>query len=331
MAPPRKSERLARVLASDRNAQLEEEHVNPYVLRRLCELADKKMIRGDRDCLRIARLCCRIAARLEAAAGISRSFGRLASALRLSGRLAHAEGGLQIALESAPDRLKGDLLRRRCYLRIYQNRLEEAQADAERSIEASDGAERTQAVGAQGMVLYYREDYRGAIRKLERCVAETDPDAERAYCNAIQNYATALAKGTEQEMRQALELCARARRMLRRRHKMQRAKLWWTEGLLHLRLRHLKDAWRALDTARRSLIALDAAPEVAGITADMARVLPQPHAIRQLCHEAARIISGRHPLTEPLQALALSAPEWLSESAAALRREAAKLAPCPAL
>ncbi len=331
MAPPRKSERLASFLALEKSAEIEEEHLNPYVLRRLCEFSDERMIRGDRDCLRIARLCCRIAARLEHDAALARSFGRLASALRLAGRLAHAERALQIALESAPDRLRGDLLRRRCYLRVYQNRLEEAQADAERSITASAGAERAQAVGALGVVFYYREDYRAAIRKLEQCVADTDPDAERAYCNAIQNYATALAEGTVEEMRAALKLCAMARRMLNRRHKMQRAKLWWTEGLLHLRLRHLKKAWRALDMARRSLIALEAAPEVAAITADMVRVLPQPHATRQLCHEAARIISGRHPLTGPLQVLARSAPEWLADSAAALRREASNFAPCPAL
>ncbi len=331
MAPPRRSERLARLLADKRSAEIEEEQVNPNVLRRLCGFADERMIRGDRDCLRIARQCCRIAARLKADAGRAQSFGRLASALRLCGRLAHADRSLQIALECAPDRVKGDLLRRRCYLRIYQNRLEEAQADAEQSVTASAGAERTQAVGALGVVLYYRKNYRGAILKLERCVAETDPDAERAYCNAIQNYATALAEGTVEEMKQALKLLARARKMLKRRHKMQRAKLWWTEGLIHLRLRHLKKAWRALDTARRSLIALEAAPEVAAITADMVRVLPQPYATRQLCHEAATIISGRHPLTRPLQALAQSAPEWLEDCAAALRGEACRLAPWPAL
>ncbi len=180
------------------------------------------------------------------------------------------------------------------------------------------------------MALYYSADYRAAILELEKCLASTDPDAETAYCNAIQNYATALAQGTDEEMQEALELCAKARSLLKRRHKMQRAKLWWTEGLLHHRLGHLKRAWRALNTARRSLIALHAAPEVAAIIAGRARVSPKPLAIQQICREASWLIGDRHPLAHPLRALARSAKDWIPEAAAALRRQAAMLAPCPA-
>ena len=332
MAPPRKSERLARELALTKNAAIEEDHLNPYVLRRLCKLADEKMIRGDRDCLRIARLCCRIAARLKADSDLARSFGRLASALRLSHRLGHAEEALKYSLKLAPYDLRGDLLRRRCILRIYQNQLEKAQSDAESAVAASEGgAAWARALGALGIVLYYRKDYRGAITQLNKCVANTDPDAEEAYCRAIQNYATALAEGTEDEVREGLELCKEARKRLKPRHKMQRAKLWWTIGLLQLRLGKGVEAWRALDTARRSLIALQAAPEVAAIIADMARVSPKPLAIRQICYEAGKLITGRHPLTQPLRALARAATDVIPEAAVALREEAGRLTPCPAL
>ncbi len=92
-----------------------------------------------------------------------------------------------------------------------------------------------------------------------------------------------------------------------------------------------QQAWRALNTARRSLIALQAASEVAAITADMARVSQQPVAIREICYEAARLIAGRHPLTQPLRALARAARQAIPEAAAALREEAGRLAPCPTL
>ncbi len=203
--------------------------------------------------------------------------------------------------------------------------------DAEAAVDLTIGADHAKSVGALGVALFYSGLWRKAISMHEQCLTETDPDSADAYCNTIQNYATALAKGTNEEARKALELCAEARSMLKPRHKMQRAKLWWTEGLLHLRLGHHRRAWRALNTARRSLIALQAAPEVAAIIADMVRVSPKTTAIRVICLEATEVISGRHPLTRPLRALARAAHDLIPEAAAGLRREACKLAPCPAL
>ncbi len=259
------------------------------------------------------------------------SFGRLASALRQAGRLNHSERALKIAFADAPDGLRGYLLRFRCYLRIYQECLPEALEDAEAAVELTSGVDHAKSLGALGAALFYSGRRREAISAYEQCLAETDPNSEQAYCNAIQNYATVLAEGTDEEARKALELCDEARSRLKPRHKMQRAKLWWTIGLLHLRLGDHRRAWRALDTARRSLIALQAAPEVAAIIADMARVAPQPLAIRQICHEASEVITGRHPLTRPLRALARATEELIPKTAAALRREACTLAPCPAL
>ncbi len=62
-----------------------------------------------------------------------------------------------------------------------------------------------------------------------------------------------------------------------------------------------------------------------------ARVTQEPLAIRQVCFEAAGVITGRHPLTAPLQALARAATELIPEAAAALCDRASELAPCPAL
>ncbi len=227
-------------------------------------------------------------------------------------------------------RLVGDVLRRRAILRIYQGRLADAQEDSDAALDQTTGVEHTRALEASGITLYYRGDYRAAIKQLGRCLAEIHPDDGR-YCNAIQNYATGLAQGTVEEMQNALELCVEARALLKPRHKIQRAKLRWTEGLLHLRLGKLKKAWRALNTARRSLIALEAASEVAAIIADMARVSQEPVAIREACYAAAEVITGRHPLAQPLRALARAAKQVIPEAAAALREEAARLTPCPAL
>ncbi len=289
------------------------------------------MTTGDIDCLRVARLCCRIAGRLKTKEARAVSFGRLASALRLAGRLDHSERALKIAFADAPDDLRGYLLRFRSYLRMYQGRLPEAVHDAEAAVELTIGADHARSLGALGVALFYSDRRREAISAYEQCLAETDPDSGEAYCIVIQNYATALTKGTNEEVRKALRLCDEARSRLNRRHRMQRAKLWWTIGLLHLRLGNRKAAWRALNTARRSLIALELAPEVAAIIADMARVDPEPLAIRHLCQEATQVITGRHPLTRPLRAPARAAREVIPKAAAALREEAGTLASCPAL
>ncbi len=331
MAPLRKSERLARELAHDPAVGLRQAHESPHVLRRLCNLADQKMTSGDRDCLRVARLCCRIAGRLKTAEARVLSFARLASALRLAGRLGHSDRALEVAFTAAPDHLRGDLLRRRCCRLIYQHRFAEALPDAEAAVEQTSGTDHARALGALGVVLGYSGKRRGAIRAHGQCLAATDPDAELEYCNAVINYATSLSGGTKEEAREALELCAEARSNLKRRHKMQRAKLRWTEGLLHLGLGENEQAWPALNTARRSLIALRAVPEVAAIIADMAAVDPEPMAVRHICYEAAMVITAPHVLAEPLEALAHAAPEAIPQAAAELRDAASRLAAMPAL
>ena len=132
-------------------------------------------------------------------------------------------------------------------------------------------------------------------------------------------------------MAEALVLCNELRSKLQDRHKIQRAKLWWTIGLLHFRLDNLQEAWRALDISRRSLLALRAAPEVAAIVADMARIAAEPQAVRHICYEAAAVISAPHPLSEPLGDLALAPPETIPTASAALRDAAGRLAAFPAL
>ncbi len=330
MAPLRRSERIARKLAADSAARLEDRHFNPHVLRRLWKLVDDRVTCGEIDSLRLARLCCRIASRLGTAEARARSFARLGSALRLANRLSHAERALEIALSAAPESAKGDLRRRRSIVRMYQGQLAKAHEDAETALAETAGIEHARALEASGAIYYYRGEYRDAIRQFGRCLKETHPD-DACYCNAIQNYATGLANGTAEEMCKALELLEEARSRLKPRHKMQRAKLWWTIGLLHLRLGDHQEAWRALDTARRSLIGLQAVVELSAIIADMARVDPEPFAIRHLCLEAAKMIAGRHPLTQPLRTLARAATELIPEAAAALRDRASELAPCPAL
>ncbi len=302
--------------------------LNPFVLRRLCELASEKISCGDHDGLRMARLCCRLAHRLKGAEGRALSFARLASALRQANRLSHAEQALAIALAAAPAHLLGDLRRRRASIRIYQGRLPEAVRDATDALDETSGQARARAHEALGIALFYSGDHKAGIRQLERCLATTDPDTETAYCNALHNYATALAEGTDEEAAQALDLCNELRVKLKDRHKMQRAKLWWTIGLLCFRLRKRRQAWRALDTARRSLIVLKAAPDVAAVVADMARIDPEPLAVRQICYEAAEVITTPDPLAEPLQALASTRRELIPDAAAALHRAACALTPC---
>ncbi len=321
---------LARELAFDPSLRLEARHVNPFVLGHLCRIADEKISYGDRDCLRVSALCCRIARQLATAEGHAQSFGRLASALRFANRLSHANLALKIAMDAASQEMRGDLVRRRAIIRIYEGNLVDARGDAEEAIKLTTGVEHARALEALGIVLYYSGENPAALRELGRCLTATQPD-DPGYCNAIHNYATALAEGTDEEAAQAVKLCRKLRKKLKDRHKMPRAKLWWTEGLLHHRLGDAKTAWWSLEIAQRSLVALEAAPEVAAIVADMARVSPEPMAVRCICREAEDVIATRRPLRQPLRALASAARDMIPEAAAALKEAASKLAPCPAL
>lgn len=279
----------------------------------------------------MASLCCRLARRLKTDEARARSFARLGTALRADGRLEHAEKALSIGLAAAPAFLKGDLLRRRAWVRIYQKRLRLALADARAALPLTSGAVHAKTLGALGVAHYYRGDHRAAIRVLGQCLTETDPNSGYLYCTAIHNYATALSSGTDAEAAKALKLCAQLRPRLKYRHKMQRARLWWTEGLLHHKLGDDRLAWRSLNHARSSLVTLEASAELAALVADMARVSPQQPAIRLLCDESAEVIAAHRSLAGPLRTLAAAAREMIPEAAAVLREAASRLAPCPAL
>ncbi len=331
MAPPRKSARLARELAEAPLGRLRKRFLNPHVVFRLCELADEKTNCGDRDGLRVARLCCRLAQQLKSGEARALSFARLATALRMANRLGHGEQALAVAFAAAPDWHVGDLFRRRAWIRIYQGRLAEAIWDGREALKRTSGPDKAMAHETLGVALYTNGDHQAGLREFEQCLAATNPDAETAYCNALHNYATALAKGTDEQAGKALALCAEMRSKLRDRHKQQRAKLWWTEGLIHERLGDLQQAWRSLNIARRSLIALEAAPELAAIVADMARIGAEPPAVRHICSEAATVISVPHPLAGPLGELAVAPRETIPIASAALHEAASRLAVCPVL
>ncbi len=337
----RKSKRLALELARDPSVGLGERHTSGHVLRHLCEKADEQTTSGDRDTLRVARLTVRIAGRLlrlqrwrrrpAESAELAVSFARLANALRLAGRYNHAQRAMEIALEAAPSYLRGDLHRRQAWLRMYQGRLSEAVQEAELAVALTADQDHALALGTLGVALDYSGNHRGAARKLGRCLARLDPESEYRYCSALVSYALVLSKGSAEDTTRALNLCAQIRSRFKVRHKMQRAKTWWLEGLLHTKLGDHPAAWRALDTSRRSLIALKAAPEVAAVVADMALVSGQLPAVRHICNEAAEVIVDPHPLRKPLDVLAGATREMIPESAAALRQAAVVLAPCPAL
>jgi hypothetical protein len=111
--------------------------------------------------------------------------------------------------------------RARSFIRLYQGRLSEALEDARTAVElAAGGRSHAVALEVLGIVLYYRGETRAAIRELARALAETDPDADILYDIAIQNYATALGQGTDEEAARALELCADLRSRLKDRYKV---------------------------------------------------------------------------------------------------------------
>jgi tetratricopeptide (TPR) repeat protein len=336
----KRSKRLAKELAHNRSVRLGERHISKHIVRCLCEEADEVMDCGSNG-LRIAQLAIRIAAKLSrirrwrrrpaVSRELALSFARLAAALRSTGRLDHAERALKIAFEVAPPQLKGDLFRRRAWLKLYQRSRLEAVQNSKKAVRLSVGQEHALALGALGVMLDYCGNHRTATRKLAESLAELDPESERRYCGTLVSYAIVLAKGDTEEAKKALKLFPALRSKFKDRHKMQRAKTWWVEGLLHRRLDNPQKARQALDTARRSLVALKAAPEIAAVVADMARVSPLPLAVRHICSEAALVITATHPLREPLRALAHASHEMIPNTAATLWEASVALAPCPAL
>ena len=329
MARPRKSVVLARELVAAPPKRLRKRFITRFVLLRLCELASEKMSSSDGDGLRLAQLCCRIAGQLKSAEATALSFGRLATALRQAQRLGHAEQALAIALSAAPEDLVGDLLRRRAWICMYRDRMSEAVADARGAVRKTRGQAKAKSHEVLGIALCSLGDHDEGLRELELCLATTDPDAETAYCNAVLNYATGLSRGTDLQAIEALALLAELRQKLKDRHKLQRAKLWWTVGLIHERLDSDTQAWRALDTARRSLIAMTATSEVAAITADMARLGPRSPALRLICGEATALIRAPHPLSQLLDDLEAARHDAIPDAAGALRGAAGELAACP--
>ncbi len=337
----RKSQKLAQELARNPGAGFGERHLSRNVLRHLCAEADELIGSGDERGLRVARLCCRLAGRLTArprrclhpgrCEEWALGFAQLAAALRSEDRLAHAERALQIAFDAATPELEGDLYRRRAWLRLYQGRMDDARDDARQGVLLTTGRDHARALGTLGVVLIYRGEHNEAIHQLELCLETTLPEDEHRYCNALHNYALALSKGDSEQAEKAVELCGKLRSRFKNQHKMQRAKTWWLEGLLHERLGDADTAWRTLDIARRSLAFLGAAPEVAAIVADMARVSPQPLAVQHICYEAAKVIPDAHPLAVPLGGLAGACEEGILDASATLRQAASSIVSCPGL
>jgi tetratricopeptide (TPR) repeat protein len=348
MGGRKRSEDLAEQLAFHPVVRLGEHHETPYIFDRLCLIIDAMVTNGDRDSLRAARRAVRIAGRLAGpgrcklcaqrlpgsrpkTVELARGFGRLAAALRLWGRYGHAEAALVTAFKmDPPTEIQGDLYRRRAILRLYQEQEPEAVADACTALLlATPGQRRGRALKTLGVASYETGSFKESILHLEEAVETLDPDLEHSFIAALVCYANALAKGTGEDVRKGLTVCAKARGRLKKSHKIQRAKLWWVEGLLYHRLSADRDAWRCLNTARLSLVLMKIAPEVAVITADMARIAMQPHTVENMCFEAIKAIPDHHPLSEPLQALRCAGRSEIPAAAGVLREAADGLAVCP--
>ncbi len=333
----RKSQMLAKELSSNRTASLGERHESVNVLRHLCEEADEKITCGDWDGMRVARLAVRIAGRLVTlrlwrrrpaeSEPLTMSFIRLSAALRMTNRLDHAQSALDIAFESVPPYLEGNCYRARARIRIYQSRLPEALRDAREAVELTNGKSHALSLGVLGVVLDYSGEHQAATREFEKCLGALDPKDEWRYNAILVSYAIVLSKGSDEDARRALEICAKQLSRLTKRQRMQRAKTRWLEGLLHGSFGDSQAAWRALDIARRSLIALKAEAEVGAITANMAHVSPQPPAIRQICHEALNVLPLSHPLAKHLWTLKSAAKETIPQAVAALHEASIVLTP----
>lgn len=252
-------------------------YVDPHAGMRLSEVAVKLVGRLDRDAHQVL---------------LPRALATMGSSHRALEDLDTAEAILaevraHHARTLVPRLDEADYFRRMTYLRINQQRFAEALACAEKTVtlcraELADH-ELGRAYGARGavylsMILSHESAPPGEpIHSLSEALRWVDPrKGLHTYEAPTRNLATALLKGypcdlelTLRTLKKALRLQAKLRVT---RRTLPNAQLRWTIGLVYMRTGELDRAAEVLRRARRVLMHLGFARQVAWISLDLAEL-----------------------------------------------------------
>ena len=326
----------------------------PELCLKLC-LKAEELLTGPIDWqsgLRHAALAAELALHLRDPAAYVRwsaaSFGRLAMAHHVGSMqskqpdlkrllLELADRTLDLAFLLDPPRdVRGYLHLRRSWLRIYQERGEEALVSAREAIAECVGIDLVRAHIAVAAAFEVCGKMSSLIPPAQAALEESlkHPKTATVRIEAMHAYVNALARGgaSDDDLQIALEKLPEVRESLHRRtYPMHRTKLHWTEGHIEKRLarsteqklkiaetqgseaigllrkkarNHRRRTRKHYQWALDGFIALKAEPEIAMVLVDLLETYEDPEWIVDgLVERAARVIVPGSVLYEPLEKL----------------------------
>lgn len=245
-----------------------------------------------------AFLGLRLAKRTGDLSSLAHAFGVLGSAYRAHGEFEKSGRCFALAARHAKEQKywQADLTRRRVALYAHQLRFAEALEIANQAIELYRQVGKPDGLG-RGLV------YRGLVFRRSGRIAEALNDFHHAlellspaeseiyYAATLYNITDALAKGTDQQVEEALVRLKKLKKALKGKNNLHllRVKLRWTEGLLFLRQDQYLRGRRRLESVKDALLKLGLPEEVAAITTDLATAYhPNFRGIQRVAETALR-------------------------------------------
>lgn len=227
----------------------------------------------------LASLGVRLATRTADHRALSLAFGVLGSAHRLLGQPEKSELCFKVAATKAQGDIYclADLTRRFVPLRVLQSRRDEALEVANHAIDLYKTLDKPDGLGRgmlyRGIVLLRMGRLGDALADFHIALELLSPtESEIFYTATLYNITLALAKGSDQQVTEALSRLENLKKGLKGKPDIHlvRVKLRWTEGLLYLRQGQYLRGRRRLENVKDALLKLGLPLEVAAITADLA-------------------------------------------------------------
>ncbi len=205
----------------------------------------------------------------------------LGMAYRCVTRYEKADGAYRAAFDLCRRGVSGscwaELEERLAYLRACQGRIAEAVRLAEsaegRFNAAEDEAGAGRAAVVHGAILIRAEDFGGAAAVLSKAMARYRLD-ERGEFTANHNLACAVSEADDPDcLQEATGHLLRARQLLGPRRSVQKFRLYWLDGKIHLRLGKMDKAEKLYRKAREGLIHFGVPYSIALVSLDLSALL----------------------------------------------------------
>lgn len=280
-----------RVLAS-------KEYWRPDFCHRFLEYCAESAYYNPAGAVALAFLGVRLAKRTGDPSSKAHAFGVLGSAYRLLGQPEKSRRCFEIAATHTKDDpyCLADLTRRRVALQACLCRFDEALELADQAIELYRKVGKPNGIGRgvlyRGIVLLRMGKLGEALTDFQHALELLSPaESDMYYTAALHNITLALAKGSSQQVTEALSRLQKVKKALKGKPDLHllRVKLRWTEGLLFLRQDQYLRGRRRLESVKDALLKLGLPAEVAAITADLASTYhPNFRGLKQVVENTLR-------------------------------------------